>query len=361
MVISHDRARQQALQVSTLPEWARGEEGRPSSRLIVHTPVEALDDAWFVFRSLRPALAEDGQLTVHSSIAHGHGLRPYYVDTLLRLGGFIPKAVQRSRMDYSVMATKRPILARELSCSVVVPCKNEEDNVEPLLRRLPGLGTRTELIFVDGASTDHTVDRVQRLIDDYPERDIRLLHQRRAGGKASAVFQGFDAATGDIVMILDADMTVAPEDLPRFFLALAEGVADFANGSRFGFPMESGAMPPLNQLGNRVFSGLFSWLLGGPITDTLCGTKACFRSDWHRIDRARRTLGGHDPWGDFDLLLGARMVGLSLVDVPIRYGARVAGESKMHPLRHGAILATATAAGVRRLKIEPMMWRIRPS
>jgi glycosyltransferase involved in cell wall biosynthesis len=255
-------------------------------------------------------------------------------------------------------ARRRARVTRPLSCSIIVPCRNEEENVDAVVRRVGAilawpparLGTHTELIFVDGASTDRTVERIEALIAAHPERDIKLLHQRGHGGKAGAVFQGFDAAQGDVLMILDADLTVAPEDLPRFYLALAEDVTDFANGTRFTYPMEAEAMPDLNKLGNRVFGLFLSWTTGTRIGDTLCGTKALLRNDWPAIAAARPLFGGHDPWGDFDLLLGAAYAGLRILDVPVRYHARTAGESKMRPFQHGVALGRTCLAGVRSLK-----------
>jgi glycosyltransferase involved in cell wall biosynthesis len=270
---------------------------------------------------------------------------------LLTLAGFTPGAWTEEEGGAIVQATKQARAEQPLSCSIIVPCRNEVGNVDALVRRVPAVGTHTQLIFVDGASTDGTPERIEELIRDHPERDISLLRQTGEGGKAGAVFQGFDAAQGDILMILDADMTVAPEDLPRFHLALAEGVADFANGTRFTYPMDDRAMRPLNAVGNRVFSAFFSWVLGTRVTDTLCGTKAIFRRDWLALRSARPLFGGHDPWGDFDLLLGAAYCGLRIVDVPVRYHARVAGESKMRPLRHGSILARTCLAGFYRLKL----------
>jgi glycosyltransferase involved in cell wall biosynthesis len=213
------------------------------------------------------------------------------------------------------------------------------------------MGSHTEILFVDGSSTDGTPDLVLEEIAVHRERDIKLLRQERAaGGKAAAVFQGFDAASCDVLMILDADMTVGPEDLPRFFLSIAEGVCDFANGSRFVYPMERGAMHLVNNAGNRAFSVYLSWLLGSPIADTLCGTKAMRRSDWQGIRSSRHLFGGYDPWGDFDLLLGAAYVGLRILDVPVVYGARTAGESKMRPFAHGLDLAKTCLAGLRVLR-----------
>lgn len=294
-------------------------------------------------------------ITVRYGAGDKRRLRRADVEALLRLAGFRPESARRTRSGRFIEARAEPRHAGSLTCSVIVPCRNERGNVDDIVRRVPPLeGTSMEypeLIFVDGASSDGTPERIEWLIRAHPGRDIKLLHQRGGGGKAAAVYQGFDAAGGDILMILDADMTVAPEDLPRFYLALAEGVAEFANGTRFVYPMEPGAMPGANTIGNQAFALLLSWLVGHRVGDTLCGTKALFRRDWPRIAQARQLFGGHDPWGDFDLLLSAAYVGLRLIDVPIRYAARTAGESKMRPVRHGVALTRTCLAGVRQLKL----------
>jgi len=308
-------------------------------------PLEQLPDAWTDLRRLHSALDVGTELSVRFRDGRPRMAAADAV-ALVRLAGFdileIDKPVIRARTA--------PVSADQLRVSVIVPCRNEVGNVDEVVRRVPELGPGTELIFVDGASTDGTPERIAELIGERPDRCIRLIRQERAAGKASAVFEGFDAAEGDVLIVLDADMTVAPEDLPRFFLAIAERRTRFANGTRFAYPMTPGAMPRANLVGNRLFSRGLSWILGTPITDTLCGTKALLRSDWHRLRAVRHLFGRHDPWGDFDLLIGAAYLGLEILDVPVRYGARAAGESKMHPFRDGWVLGRTCIRGARRLR-----------
>lgn len=312
--------------------------------------LEELGDAWQALREAWDAVAPAESIEVRYGAGASAHLRSSAVRSVLALAGFHASQPHRREGEMRMEARKVPRESADLSCTVVVPCRNEVDNVAPLVDRLPMLGSHTELIFVDGSSTDGTPQRIEELIRHHPGRDIKLLHQAD-GGKAAAVFQGFEAASGDVLMILDADMTVAPEDLPRFYLAVSEGVADFANGTRFVYPMAREAMPGANNLGNRAFSLYFSWLLRARISDTLCGTKALRKRDWPRVSAARTLFGGHDVWGDFDLLLGAAYGGLRIVDVPVRYGARVAGDSKMQPLRHGLSLGLTSLAGFRALRL----------
>ncbi|MGH2442744.1 MAG: glycosyltransferase family 2 protein [Chloroflexota bacterium] len=328
------------------------------SEVRVQVPLENVDDPWALLRTLREHVTAEGVLTVQSEVAPG-ALEAKHVEGLLALAGFDPLGHRagRSRIVYRARPRSRRG-AEPLSCTVVVPCKNEVENVDELVRRLPTLGSQTEVIFVDGGSSDGTPERVREIIRQ-SKRDIKLLHQSNGGGKAAAVFQGFDAAGNDVVMILDADMTVAPEDLPRFFLAIAEGTTGFANGTRFAFKMERGAMRSLNHVGNRMFSRFLSLILGDGITDSLCGTKAMRREDWQRIAQVRPRFGGHDPWGDFDLLFGAAYVGLPITDVPVKYFARVAGESKMRPLQHGWALTQTCLQGLNLVGRQRLRRRIR--
>lgn len=323
-----------------------------SGNVTLCTPLEDLGDLWPVLRAIGADLPEGTSLTVRYHVTgQGYRLRDGDVANVLRLTGFEPGVAASAGDIREMVGTRAERRLAALSCTVVVPCRDEIGNVDSLVQRVPSMGTHTEILFVDGNSTDGTPERIEKLIRENPERDIKLRRQHQGPGKAGAVYDGFDAASGEVLMILDADMTVAPEDLPRFYLALAEGVAGFANGTRFVYPMAEGAMPGLNNLGNRAFGAFFSWVVGARITDTLCGTKALFARDWPAIAAARPRFGGHDPWGDFDLLLGARYAGLSMIEVPVPYGARTAGESKMRPFEHGFALAQTCAAGVRALKL----------
>ena len=233
--------------------------------------------------------------------------------------------------------------------SVVVPCRNEAGNIEGIFQRVPHMGRQTELVFVEGHSSDRTFEAVQAAAAAHPDRPSLLL--RQAGvGKGDAVRAGFERATGDMLMILDADLTVRPEDLPRFYAALVSGRAEFANGVRLVYPMQDEAMRFANLIANRLFSQLFRWLLGQPVKDTLCGTKVLWREDYARISQARSSFGEFDPFGDFDLLFGAARQSLKIVDVPIRYQARTYGTTNIQRWRHGWLLLRMVAFAARRLK-----------
>lgn len=266
---------------------------------------------------------------------------------------------------------------RSLRCSVIIPCRNELGNVDAAIERMPDLGPDTEIVFVDGASTDGTKERIEEVIQrDRGLKNIKLVLQvpdaRYGGrkvdqnaptvmlklGKGDAVRKGFDAASGDVLMILDADLTVPPEDLPRFLYPLATGKGRFINGTRLVYPMEERAMKFINYLGNWFFSKLFTWLLEQPIRDTLCGTKALFKSDYEMIKEGRKHFGDFDPFGDFDLLFGAARLRLPIVEVPVRYRRRIAGVSKVRVSRHGYLLVAMSLVAFRRLKLAKWMRKL---
>ena len=240
-----------------------------------------------------------------------------------------------------------------LTCTVVVPCRNEAGNIAQTVARVPPMGSHTEILFVDGDSTDGTPQAIEEAIAAAQGvRDIRLLRQVPATGKGEAVRLGFEAAKGDVVMILDADLSVQPEDLPKFFLTLAEGRGEFVNGSRMVYPMEGQAMRFLNILANKIFGTLFSWLLEQRIRDTLCGTKALLRRDYERIAANRAVFGELDPFGDFDLLFGAARLTLKIVEMPVRYHERTYGSTKIRRFYHGWLLLKMFLIALRKLKFQ---------
>lgn len=231
--------------------------------------------------------------------------------------------------------------------SVVVPARNESGNIENAVKRLPRLGRHTEIIFIEGHSSDDTWEVIQAVQQRYAHTHDIKIGRQFGKGKGDAVRTGFAMASGDILMILDADLTVPPEDLPKFYRALATGKGEFINGSRLVYPMEKKAMRFLNMLGNKFFSSVFSWLLEQPIKDTLCGTKVMFRSDYERLIANRKFFGEFDPFGDFDLLFGAYKLNLKIIDLPIRYRERTYGDTNISRWKHGLLLLRmcAFAAG----------------
>lgn len=244
---------------------------------------------------------------------------------------------------------QRVPLAREPLVSVIVPARNEAGNIPAIFARTPEMGRETELVFVEGHSTDDTYDAIAGAIADHPERRCRLLRQTGAG-KGDAVRLGFAHASGDVLMILDSDLTVPPEDLPRFYEVLRSGKGEFVNGVRLVYPMEKEAMRFFNLAGNKFFSLAFSWLLGQPIKDTLCGTKVLWRSDYERIAANRSYFGDFDPFGDFDLLFGAAKLNLKIVEMPIRYRERTYGSTNIQRWKHGWLLLKMVLFAAGRIK-----------
>ncbi|PKN53117.1 MAG: glycosyl transferase [Deltaproteobacteria bacterium HGW-Deltaproteobacteria-13] len=233
--------------------------------------------------------------------------------------------------------------------SVIIPARNEAGNINRIFDMVPEMGRETELIFVEGGSTDDTYSVIQKAIANNPQRVAKLLRQS-GKGKGDAVRLGFNQSRGDILMILDADLTVPPEDLPRFYDALQRGKAEFINGVRLVYPMEKEAMRFLNLLGNKFFSLVFSWLLGQPVKDTLCGTKALWKTDYERIAANRSYFGDFDPFGDFDLLFGAAKLNLKIIEVPIRYRERTYGTTNISRWKHGWLLLRMVIFALRRIK-----------
>ncbi len=236
------------------------------------------------------------------------------------------------------------------SCSIVIPCRNEKGTIEAAVKRLPRITDDDEIIFVEGNSTDGTAEEIQRVINAYPTKSIRLVPQGDGKGKGDAVRKGFAAARGEILVILDADLTVDPEEMPRFVEQLARGDGEFIHGSRLVYPMEAEAMRFLNKLGNKFFSVAFTFLLSQHFKDTLCGTKVLRKSDYERIAVGRAYFGEFDPFGDFDLIFGAAKLGLKIIEIPVHYRDRVYGTTNIRRFRHGLLLLRMVVLAAGRMR-----------
>ena len=251
--------------------------------------------------------------------------------------------------NFVIARLPRPAPPPKPIVSIVVPARNEAGNIKAIFERTPPMGRETELIFVEGHSRDDTYAAIEREIAAHPSIPSLLLRQTGVG-KADAVRLGFSKARGNVLMILDADLTVPPEDLPRFYEALISGKGEFINGVRLVYPMEKEAMRPLNFLGNKLFSLAFSWLLGQPIKDTLCGTKVLWKRAYEKVAANRSYFGDFDPFGDYDLIFGATKLNLKIVDLPIRYRERTYGSTNISRWKHGWLLLRMVAFAARRIK-----------
>jgi glycosyl transferase family 2 len=247
----------------------------------------------------------------------------------------------------------RPVLQfpdRKFSASILIPCRNERGNIENAILRMPKFGSAQEILFVEGNSSDGTFEECERVRDAYKEDwNIKVLKQD-GKGKGDAVRKGFAAATGDVLMILDADLTMPPEALPKYHAVIETGKADFVNGTRLIYPMENEAMRSLNFIANRCFAYLFSYLVNTRLTDTLCGTKVLLRKDYETLAKERAYFGNFDPFGDFDLIFGAAKQNLKIIETPIHYKARTFGETQISRFRDGWLLLKMVWFAYRKLK-----------
>lgn len=256
------------------------------------------------------------------------------------------------RLDLVNLIVARPEPRREAperTVSIIVPARNERGNIENAVRRLPAFGASQEFVFVEGHSKDGTYEEMLRVRDAYPEKRIKVLIQS-GRGKGNAVREGFEAATGEMLFILDADLTTPPEDMPKFYEALRQGKGEFINGCRLVYPMEKQAMRLLNLIANKSFGVLFSYLLGQGLKDTLCGTKVLYKSDYDTLKLGRAYFGDFDPFGDFDLLFGAAKLNLKMTEIIIRYKDREYGSTQISRFRHGWLLIKMCAFAARKIK-----------
>lgn len=279
----------------------------------------------------------------------------YFPFRLLGLGDLINRALPAIPLvrwlGAAAVVVLRPIMASTPpSLTIVVPCRNEKGNIESALTRLPSFPAPVEVIFVEGHSSDGTWEEVQRVVAAYGDRFTLSAFQQTGKGKSDAVRLGFSKAAHELITILDADLTMPPEMLPRFYNAYCGGLADFINGTRLVYPMEGEAMRFLNRLGNVFFAKALSFVLDARLNDSLCGTKLLRRDDYARMIRWREDFGDVDPFGDFELLFPAAMLGLGIIDVPIYYRARSYGSTNIHRFRHGLMLLRMTLIGLFRVK-----------
>lgn len=339
----------------------------PRTRVIVNT----------YSRLWEPLLALAGALGLARPVLHQNWLAVDDVRGLLALAGF--EVVHHDRdmvwpMDTPVLARlfntivgkispfkrlaltnvfvarpKAQPVAEEPEVSVIVPARNEAGNIAALFARMPAMGPRVELVFVEGHSSDETYAVIEQQMRAHPEWPCQL-HRQQGSGKGDAVRLGFAHARGEILMILDADLTMPPEELPRFYRVLLAGQGEFVNGVRLVYPMAGDAMRVLNLVANHWFSWAFSWLLGQPVKDTLCGTKVLWKRDYERIVANRAYFGDFDPFGDFDLLFGAAKLGLKITDLPIRYRERTYGTTNIRRWEHGWLLLRMTWFALWRMK-----------
>jgi SAM-dependent methyltransferase len=363
---------------------AIAEIGETFDYILVHDTIGSLDDCQKFFKQLHPLCTRSTRLVV-GHFSHlwqpilklaellnqripyplQNVLAPADVAALAKLADFeLVKSEQRVLMPVSVFGFGRLVnrfisvlpgfrffalrhytVCRSLlhanevlrSVTVVIPARNEQGNVEPAIKRIPDFCDDIEIIFIEGHSKDGTFEEIERVKAAYPHKDIKAMRQP-GKGKADAVFTAYDVARGDVLMILDADLTMPPEQLPKFWDAIHSGKGEFINGSRLVYPLEDDAMRFLNLIANKLFSYLFSWLLNQRYTDTLCGTKVMRRSDYYRLKDGKAYFGDFDPFGDFDLIFGASKLNLKTVDLPIRYAARSYGETQISRFRHGIML-----------------------
>lgn len=280
-------------------------------------------------------------------------LMPFYIPVLSSLmNRFVSNLPGFNKFCLSkfMIARSAEVRAKPETVSVIIPARNERGNIETIVTRIPKMGVHTEIIFVEGNSDDGTADEIKRISSLYrSSMDIKYF-QQRGKGKADAVREGFAKASGEILMILDADMTVPPEDLEKFYDAIVSSKGEFLNGSRLVYPLEKDAMRKLNMIGNKFFSVMFTWILNQRIKDTLCGTKVISRKNYEALSNSREFFGDFDPFGDFDLILGASKMNLKFTEIPIRYRARVYGNTNISRFKHGWVLLKMTIFAMRKMK-----------
>jgi SAM-dependent methyltransferase len=311
---------------------------------------------WLSFEDVKNLL----ELSDFETVTHGKRLlfpkQVFLLSWFLnRIVAALPGFNQACLTEYIIARSRTHLIKQKnhlqtMTCSVIIPARNEAGNIENCILRMPRLGNHTEVIFIEGHSSDGTWQEIQKVQAQYSERWDIKISQQLGKGKGDAVRQGFEIATGDVLIILDADLTVKPEDLVHFFDAIASEHCELANGCRLIYPMTLEAMPWLNRIANRFFAWILSYVLGTRIKDSLCGTKAISKENYQRIAANRSYFGDFDPFGDFDLLLGAAKLGLKITDIPVRYLPRLYGKSNISHFKEGLILLKMCLYAAKKIK-----------
>lgn len=259
---------------------------------------------------------------------------------------FLPVIRNLCLMNYTVA---RPInkLDKDLSISIIIPARNEEGNISKIIPSIPRFGKSQEYIFVEGNSKDKTWEKI---LQEGAKRKSVVCLKQDGKGKADAVWKGFNHSTGEVLMIYDADMTVDPKDLEKFYKAIKNNPNSFVNGSRMVYPMEHLAMQTLNKIGNKVFGTIFTLTLGQNFKDTLCGTKVINKRDFNYIKKNFKYLFKTDPFGDFVLIFGAIKRNLKVIEIPVRYKERQYGSTNISRFKHGLLLLKMTLAAFKEFR-----------
>lgn len=305
--------------------------------------------SWFTCNDIRNLLALEGFEIIKNERKL---LLPVYLPILHSVvNKFLANLPLIERLGLINFISARPVdlKRQEYTVSIIIPARNERGNIESAIKRVPEFGLNQEFIFVEGHSSDGTLEEIHRVKAEYPDKNI-IIMQQTGLGKGNAVREAFDLANGEVLMILDADLTTPPEDMPKFYEAIANNRGEFINGCRLVYPMEKQAMQLLNLFANMFFGVFFSYLLGQPLKDTLCGTKVLLKKDYLKIKENRHYFGDFDPFGDFDLIFGAAKLNLKIVEIIVRYKDREYGSTQISRFRHGWLLIKMSLFAARKIK-----------
>lgn len=316
---------------------------------MLHIKLKQPAQNWFTTSDINNLLELEGYQNIR---IERKLMLPKYIPVLnFVFNTFLANLPLFNRLNLVNMIIARPLLSddKHYSSSIIVPARNEKGNIENAILRTPEFGKHQEFIFIEGHSSDNTYEEMLRIKEAYPNKDIKVFRQS-GKGKGNAVREAFDAATGEILMILDADLTMPPEELPKFYDALRYNKGEFINGSRLVYPMDKNAMRFLNLLGNKFFGLFFTYLLGQRLKDTLCGTKVLYKCDYEQIKRNRHYFGDFDPFGDFDLIFGAAKMNLKIAEIIIRYRDREYGSTQISRFSHGWLLIKMSAFAAKKIK-----------